>query len=60
MNKQDKMNKQDNKITKINNLHTYLKDELDKELITKYPYFKIIENFNSEEGNFILITPLVI
>ena len=57
MNKQDKMNKQDNKITKINNLHTYLKDELDKELITKYPYFKIIENFNIEEGNFILITP---
>ena len=55
MNKQDKMNKQDNKITKINNLHTYLKDELDKELITKYPYFKIIENFNIEEGNFILI-----
>ena len=51
------MNKQDNKITKINNLHTYLKDELDKELITKYPYFKIIENFNIEEGNFILITP---
>lgn len=49
------MSKQDNKITKINNLHTYLKDELDKELITKYPYFKIIENFNSEEGNFILI-----
>lgn len=49
------MSKQDNKITKINNLHTYLKDELDKELITKYPYFKIIENFNCEEGNFILI-----
>ena len=39
------MSKQDNKITKINNLHKYLKDELDKELITKYPYFKIIENF---------------
>ena len=49
------MSKQDNKITKINNLHTYLKDELDKELITKYPYFKIIENFNSEEGIYILI-----
>ena len=49
------MSKQDNKITKINNLHSYLKDELDKELITKYPYFQIIENFNSEEGNFILI-----
>ena len=49
------MSKQDNKITKINNLHTYLKDELDKELITKYPHFKIIENFNCEEGNFILI-----
>ena len=51
------MSKQDNKITKTNNLHTYLKDELDKELITKYPYFKIIENFNSEEGIYILITP---
>ena len=49
------MSKQDNKITKINNLHSYLKDELDKELITKYPYFKIIENFNSEEGIYILI-----
>ena len=46
------MNKQDNKIAKLNNL---LKDELDKELIAKYPYFKIIENFNCEEGNFILI-----
>ena len=46
------MSKQDKK---INNLHTYLKDELDKELITKYPYFKIIENFNSEEGIYILI-----
>ena len=33
------MSKQDKK---INNLHTYLKDELDKELITKYPYFKNI------------------
>ena len=52
------MSKQDNKITKINNLHSYLKDELDKELITKYPYFQIIENFNSEEGIYILITPL--
>ena len=51
------MRKQDNKIKKTNNLHTYLKDELDKELITKYPYFKIIENFNSEEGIYILITP---
>ena len=49
------MSKQDNKITKINNLHSYLKDELDKELITKYPYFQIIENFNSEEGIYILI-----
>jgi len=46
------MNKQDNKTAKLNNL---LKDELDKELIAKYPYFKIIENFNCEEGNFILI-----
>ena len=55
MNKQDKMNKQDNKIAKINNLHKYLKDELDKELIVKYPHFKIIENVNVEEGNFILI-----
>ena len=41
------MSKQDDKITKINNLHTYLKDELDKELIAKYPHFKIIENFNN-------------
>jgi len=49
------MSKQNDKNTKINNLHTYLKDELDKELSAKYPHFKIIENFNSEEGNFILI-----
>ena len=49
------MNKQDHKIAKINNLHKYLKDELDKELIVKYPHFKIIENFNIEEGNFVLI-----
>ena len=49
------MSKQDKQNQKINNLHTYLKDELDKELITKYPHFKIIENFNCEEGNFILI-----
>jgi len=49
------MSKQNYKNTKINNLHTYLKDELDKELSAKYPHFKIIENFNSEEGNFILI-----
>ena len=52
MSKQDKQDKQNQK---INNLHKYLKDELDKELITKYPHFKIIENFNCEEGNFILI-----
>ena len=49
------MSKQDKQNQKINNLHKYLKDELDKELITKYPHFKIIENFNCEEGNFILI-----
>ena len=46
------MIKQDDK---INNLHIYLKDKLDKELIVKYPHFKIIENVNVEEGNFILI-----
>ncbi len=46
MNKQDKKN---------NNLHIYLKDELDKELIAKYQDFKIIKNFNCEEGIFILI-----
>jgi hypothetical protein len=40
---------------KINSLHKYLKDKLHKELIAKYPHFKIIENFNCEEGNFILI-----
>ena len=49
------MSKQDKQNQKINNLHKYLKDELDKELIAKYPHFKIIENFNCEEGNFILI-----
>ena len=42
------MSKQNDKITTINNLHIYLKDELDKELITKYLHFKIIKNFNSE------------
>lgn len=49
------MGKKDDIITKINNLHTYLKDELNKKLIAKYPHFKIIENFNSEECKFILI-----
>ena len=33
------MSKQDKQNQKINNLHKYLKDELDKELITKYPHF---------------------
>lgn len=49
------MSKKDDMNTKINILHTYLKDELDKELIAKYPHFKIIENINYEEGKFILI-----
>ena len=43
------------KITKVNNLHAYLKNELDNELINRYPHFKIISNFYSEEGCYILI-----